>query len=360
MKRTPKGRHEPIGHAEFDLLLPAPAEPALTADRHTRLKEHLMDEILASRADAATAGTPRRPRLRRAAWIALPVAATLAVGALAVGPWDLGSGSADGGVQALTGPHPEPPTVTLEPGTTENLTAVVDRISLAAARQPVLEPRRDQYIYIESLVSFKRSVSKGGEETSWVEPLHKRQIWKSPDDRKGWLYEPADSFGEKNGESLDVGPARGSSRRHSYDRMRALPTDPDALLRKLYPEGGKAGDPEADWDAFKEAGDMLHEQLAPPETSAALYKAAAKIPGVTLVEKTTDARGRPGVAVAFVRGDSRFEWVFDSTTYAYLGQREVLTKESDGMKAGSVIGQTSVVTRAVVDAKKELPGGGKV
>ncbi|MFE0047418.1 CU044_5270 family protein [Streptomyces albireticuli] len=359
MKRTPRGQHEPVGHAEFDLLLPAPAEPALSAGRHAQLKEHLMDEILTSRADAHAVGTPR-PRPRRAAWIALPVAATLAVGALAVGPWDLGSGDGDGGVQALTGPHPEPPTVTLEPGTTENLAAAVDHIALAAARQPVLEPRKDQYIYIESQVSFRRSMKTGGEEESWVDPLHKRQIWLSPDGAKGWLYEPGDSFGEKKGQDLDDGPGRGSSHRHSYDAMKALPTDPDALLKKLYPDGAKPGDPEADWDAFKESGSMLHEQLAPPETSAALYKAAARIPGVTLVGKTTDAKGRPGIALAFVRGDSRFEWIFDKSTYAYLGQREVLLKETDGMKPGTVVGQTSVVTRAVVDAKKELPGGGKV
>ncbi|ARZ70293.1 hypothetical protein SMD11_4699 [Streptomyces albireticuli] len=362
MKRTPGRRHEPIGHTEFDLLLPAPADPALSPGRHAQLKEHLMDEILTSRAEAAsgTAGAPRPPRrLRRAAWIALPVAATLAVGALAVGPWDLG-GSKDDGVQALTGPHPEPPTVTLEPGSTKNLAAAVDHISLAAARQPVLEPRKDQYVYIESQVSFRRSLKAGGKEESWVDPLHKRQIWMSPDGTKGWLYEPGDSFGEKKGQDLDDGPHRDSSHRHSYDAMKALPTDPDALLAKLYPEGGKMGDPEADWDAFKESGSMLHEQLAPPETSAALYKAAARIPGVTLVENTTDAKGRPGIAVAFVRGDSRFEWIFDKSTYAYLGQREVLLKETDGMKPGTVVGQTSVVTRAVVDAEKELPGGEKL
>lgn len=371
MKRIPRRQHEPLSHSEFDLLLPAPADPVLSPGRHAQLKEHLMEEILTRRAEEErgtgtdtgfVAGDAARRSLgRRVAWTAVPVAAaTLAFGVLN-GPWDLGGSDSGGGVRASRDGIPEnitpPPTVTLEPGTTKGLATVVDHISLAAARQPALEPREDQYVYIESQVSFMRSLSKDGEETNWVDPLHKRQIWKTPDDKKGWLYEPGDSFGAKNGESLDIGPTRGSSLRHSYNKMRALPTDPDALLKKLYPEGGKAGDPDADWDAFKEAGAMLHEQLAPPETSAALYKAAARIPGVTLVEKTTDARGRPGIAVAFVRGDSRFEWVFDKTSYAYLGQREVLLKAAYGMKPGTVIGQTSVITRAVVDKKKELPGG---
>lgn len=83
---------------------------------------------------------------------------------------------------------------------------------------------------------------------------------------------------EPNGTDLDHGPGVSGDTRHSYDSMRALPTDPDALLKRLY-QGGKRGNPDDDWMAFKEINSLLSEQIAPSATSAALYKVAARIPG---------------------------------------------------------------------------------
>ncbi|MEU5426666.1 CU044_5270 family protein [Streptomyces olivoreticuli] len=343
--------HESLDHAEFDLLLPAPGDPALPADRHTLLKEHLMDEI------TRTAPAAARPRLRRTAWIALPVAATLVASAMAISQWGPGADAHDG-VRA-GGATAEPEVLRLEPGTTEGLPAAVERISLAAAKQPALEPRADQFIYVESKVSFLRGENNNGKEKNWITPIHQRQIWKSPDGTKGFLYEPGHGLIDKKGEDLDDGEHGTGDHRHSYNSLKALPTDPDALLKRLY-QGGKPGDHDADWMAFKEIGQLLQEQIAPPSTSAALYKAAARIPGVTLVDRTVDAAGRPGIAIAFTIGDSRKEWVFDKNTYDYLGQREVLLKAAYGMEPGTVTGQTTVVRRAVVDAKKELPDGRKV
>ncbi|MGW1073906.1 CU044_5270 family protein [Streptomyces sp. NPDC002537] len=350
---TPGNR--PFDHAEFDVLLPAPGDPQLSPARQTLLKEHLMDEI------QRTAPAPRRsfslPRTRRAriAWFALPMATAVAAGAVALGPMGLGH-SSDKGVQAgraFTSADAVAPTVvTLTPGTTEGLSAAADHIALAAAKQTPLAPGKNQYLYVESKVSFLQSEESDGEQKNWIPPLHQRQIWLSPDGTKGYIYEP------DNGTVVNFDDSS-NDKRHSYEGMKALPTDPDALLKRLY-QGGKPGDPEGDWGAFKELGDMLHEQLAPPEVSAALYRVAAKIPGVQYVDKAADAGGREGIAIAFVNGDIRHEWIFDKNSYAYLGQRQVLVKEAYGMKPGTVIGQTTVVERAVVDAKKELPDGRKL
>ena len=70
-----------------------------------------------------------------------------------------------------------------------------------------------------------------------------------------------------------------------------------------------------------------------PELTSALYRAAAKIPGVMLVDDATDAAGRHGVAIARpdeTRG-ARSEWIFDRKTFAYLGERTVQMRDVDGV-----------------------------
>ncbi|MGW2815772.1 CU044_5270 family protein [Streptomyces sp. NPDC001415] len=359
MTRMPWRRHEPLHTSEFDLLIPAPGGPQMPEDRHTALAGHLESEIRRASAPAAM----RRAGLRRTVWIGVPVAAVLAAGVIVPGSLHLGGASGQGagaGGHRDAGSREKPPWMPLVPGTTENLSATVDRIVLAAAAQPSLTPRPDQFIYIKSKVSFLRgekNVDTGKVET-WISPLHTRQIWKSPDGKKGFLYEPGGALSDvdPNGTDLDDGPHTSGDKRHSYNSMKALPTDPDALLKRLY-QGGKRGNHDDDWMAFKEINSLLSEQIAPSATSAALYKVAAQIPGVELVPKATDADGRQGIAIAFTQGSSRHEWIFDKDTYTYLGQREVLVKEEDGLKPGTVVGQTTVVERAVTDAKKELPDG---
>ncbi|MFI6055255.1 CU044_5270 family protein [Streptomyces violascens] len=359
MTRTPWGRHKPLSISEFDLLIPAPGDPRMPEDRHTALVGHLESELQLASAPAAL----RRARLRRTAWIGVPVAAVLAAGAMVPGSLHLGEATGDGvraGGHRDTRPLETPNWMPLVPGTTENLSSTVDRIALAAAAQPSLTPRQDQFIYIKSKVSFLNVTNNPdtGKVETRIMPLHTRQIWQSPDGTKGFLYEPDGAIGDlhPDGMDLDDGPHSSSDKRHSYNSMRALPSDPDALLKRLY-QGGKPGNHDDDWMAFKEINSLLSEQIAPSATSAALYKVAARIPGVELVPKATDADGRQGIAIAFTRGDSRHEWVFDKDTYTYLGQRTVLVKEEDGLKPGTVVGQTTVIERAVTDAKKELPDG---
>lgn len=155
MTRMPWRRHEPLHASEFDLLIPAPGDPQLAADRHSTLATHLESEIRRASAPAAV----RRARVRRTALIGVPVAAVLAAGVIVPGSLHLGGASGQGvraGGHQDTGPREKPQWMPLVPGTTENLSATVDRIVLAAAAQPSLTPRQDQFIYIKSKVSFLR------------------------------------------------------------------------------------------------------------------------------------------------------------------------------------------------------------
>jgi hypothetical protein len=144
----------------------------------------------------------------------------------------------------------------------------------------------------------------------------------------------------------------------TYRQLASLPTDPDALLSKIYDLTQGRGDG-SDAEAFTYIGDLLRESIAPPDVTAALYRAAAKIPGVIVVPDAVDAAGRHGFGVAHVSQGERSEWIFDSRTMQYLGEREYLVEDTPGGKAGMLTGTTAVITRGVVDKAGSLPAPSK-
>ncbi|WP_244321422.1 CU044_5270 family protein [Streptomyces melanosporofaciens] len=129
-------------------------------------------------------------------------------------------------------------------------------------------------------------------------------------------------------------------------------------MKKIYKETKGQGNSPGQ-EAFTTVGDLLNERLAPAKLNAAPYRAAAKIPGVVVVEYAKDAAGREGIALAHVdrKSGDRTEWIFDPTTYACLGSRAVQVERAYGITPGTVINRTAVLERTVVDAEKQRPGG---
>ncbi|MFI1865606.1 CU044_5270 family protein [Streptomyces jumonjinensis] len=336
MNRTPwRGTPEPLDHAELARLLPAPGDPDLPDDRRRLLEEQLMREI---QQNPGTAAEPRVRPVRRALYAGVPLTAAALVGALLTG--------------VLNG---DDPGSAVDLGSTEKVAAAISRISTAAEQRKVPEPRPGQYIYMKSTVSHLSSSSSGGAE---VMPPRKRETWRSPDGTKGHLIEPGAPGSDDL--SLDDPKARPNVSSPSYDYLKTLPTDPGTLLKKIYKDTKGQGN-SADGQAFTTIGDLLREQIAPAKLSAALYRAAGKIPGVVVVEHAKDAAGRDGMAIA--RNDerevSRTEWIFDRKSHAYLGERTVQLKDAFGVEAGTVTGNSAVLESAVVDAKHERPGDKK-
>lgn len=72
-------------------------------------------------------------------------------------------------------------------------------------------------------------------------------------------------------------------------------------------------------------------QNAPPAQQAALFRAAARIPGIQRLENAVDADGRASVAVG-LRGPrvGRVEMLFDARSHRYLGERIVKADRPDG------------------------------
>jgi hypothetical protein len=130
--------------------------------------------------------------------------------------------------------------------------------------------------------------------------------------------------------------------------LQSLPTDPVALLSLIEQQmQGQLPRPE---EAFTTIGDLLHEAIAPPRVSAALYRAAALIPGVTVVADATDAIGRHGVAVALTYQGVRSEWIFSRRTFRYLGEHDI------NIADGSTTGMSAILQRAFVNHAGQLPG----
>ncbi|MEU1815033.1 CU044_5270 family protein [Streptomyces roseifaciens] len=388
MNTTPRRRPLPgseeaerLGLAE---LLPPPPAPGLDPDRELLLKQALLRQ--------AAADEPRRTLAARAAkTLQLRPPRRLVVRVMAPA---VACALAVGGVVAvnLTGtPGRGAPMV---PGddaarAPEAARAVrlLDRIALAAAAAPQPTVRADQFVYAESKVAYAAQSAAGGAVT--MAPVHTRQVWLSADgSRPGLLREegrPDAPLGAGDAPvyaldgpgatprptTLRKGPSIGDPT-HQY--VASLPTDPDALLKLIRDEtrGGNQGqdrdrdrgrgrdrdrDSDPDQRAFAAIGDLLAETWAPPKVSVALYKAAAKIPGVTVVDTARDAAGREGIAVARTAHGRQTQWVFDRSTYAFLGERTVLTEAGDAGPAGTVVGSSAVLTKAAVDRVGEIPAG---
>ena len=310
--------------AELARLLPAPAERDLPAGRQRALKEHLMSELRL--AGSPPAGRPA-PRRRRKPTIIIAAAGAAALAAAATA-------------------------LTLLPGNTSGSSPAAVRllakIATAAAQQPAPRVRDSQFWYIKSWVAFQGCNGATGK--CVMEKPHERQIWQSVSNEcvTGLLRENGQDTRLVFSSNYLHCPYRGSVNGPTYRFLQSLPTDPPALLSLIEREmQGQQPRPE---EAFTTIGDLLREAIAPPQVSAALYRAAALIPGVTVIADATDAIGRHGVAVAMTYQGVRSEWIFSKQTLQYLGERDI------NIADGTTNGVAAVLQRAFVNHVGQVPG----
>ncbi|MEU9536578.1 CU044_5270 family protein [Streptomyces sp. NPDC048213] len=331
---------------ELARLLPAPAERDLPPGRHLHHKESLM-QLIDQDGDRATA------RLLRPA-VLLPAA-----------------GLALGGVLfttlAVTGPDETPRTAATATAP-RGAAVLLDRIATVASKSDALDVTDGQFVYVRTL--------QAGNEGKFGGPVKlgkpgEREVWMTqksgPVIDEGLIHEDGRYYpitvGVPDGER-PVGYPAGLNR-PTYTWLASLPTDPDALLRRLAGEitadqdarNTPAGERDPDQDAFDAIGELLRETLMPPRTAAALYKAAARIPGVSVDSDAVDAAGRHGIGVARdnTRAGWRTAWIFDAATLEYLGERSYLIRDSSMGRKGTVTSRSAVLERAVVDALREKP-----
>lgn len=324
---------DPAERAELARMLPAPGEPELRADRHLLLKDAFMQQIT----------EPPVTSRRRLVLLAAPVAAAVLVATL-VGVTVLNRRPSGG-----TSIAADSPTVAVAAGDAAGVAPLMERVALVAGKKPQVPVGKDEYVYIKSKVAWLVFAEDGGSgnkeagvDQQVLDQVHSRELWRpASQGSEGLIRERGETFG-----------SYGTDPNSLYAN---LPTDPTTLLAKIYADTKGQGNG-ADAAAFDFIGTALRESLLPPRVAAALYRAAAKIPGVVLVADSVDAEGRHGVAVARTDEDGeRDEWIFNATTFDYLGERSYLVRDTDTGKAGMLTATTAVLQRGVVHKKGDLP-----
>ncbi|MCF3963727.1 CU044_5270 family protein [Streptomyces fuscigenes] len=343
----------------LERLLPPPAEQDLPEGRHLHHKERLMNLIDSDREQgngrSLPTPSPVRRRVLRAA-VVMPVAA-LAVAAALTGTL-LATG--DHGNAAAAGPG----AASAGAGPAGGADVLLGRIAQVASARDIPRVRDDQLVYVKTLGAGASRQSDG---TFVMEPVAQREEWVSQKPgrvvRLGMTYEhgeymPWSEFvpaGDKH-PGLPEGILR-----PTYSWLASLPTDPDALLARLYRITPKDSDDRTKGDrdqaVFQEVGYLLRDTVMPAPNAAALYRAAAKIPGVTLTRDARDVSGRHGIAITRVdeRASTASEWIFDKHSLAYLGDRSYLTADSAAGKKGAIMDEYAVLASGVVDAYKQRP-----
>ncbi|WP_199180048.1 CU044_5270 family protein [Verrucosispora sp. ts21] len=300
-----------------------PHVPAMATAHRQALRRHLMNEIT-------------RPARR-------PKRTPVLVGAVGVLAAVIAAGTI-----ALPGvPQSAPLVVTVQQAEPAAATTLLNAMAAAVVEKP--EPGDGRYVYIRSLGAY----AELGGGPARLRPVREREIWIP-------RYEPGDGLLRQPFFELPVIgviPERVTLTDMTPNAAVVdLPDDPDELLAKLYRERAERGHGSSrDGAAFTAIGDILRESLVPPQTSAALYRAAARIPGVEMIRQVTDAAGRRGTAVAYTERDRRDEWIFDERTFEYLGSRSYLVADTADGPAGTVLATTAVLQRAVVPKLGQRP-----
>jgi hypothetical protein len=343
--------------AELARLLPVPAERDLPAGREQPLKQHLLNEFrmasLGSPAGGRAGRVPQpsgRPKPSTVVAVALAGVLVTATAAAAI-------------TLSFAARHPASPSAA---GQAQHIAAarLLAKIAVAASHQPSPAVGGNQYEYIKSV---EKAIAGPADLTGKPPPAggnlttHHIQLWRPVSDIcRGFLVrttppypgdspEPSRSSYGGPGEKC---PSIGDLNRPTYRLLQSLPTSPRRLLNLIYATE-KGHGPGPAQEAFTTIGDLLNQSIAPPRVSAALYRAAALIPGVTLVRDAVNAIGQHGVAVALmVDGaggvrDVRQEWIFDRTTLQMIGLRTVAH--------GSVTDVTAMVDRAFVNRAGQTP-----
>ncbi|HEY5394961.1 MAG TPA: CU044_5270 family protein [Trebonia sp.] len=359
--------------SDLDRLTPAADARDLPAGRRQILKEHLMTEFRLAKQSSAPPpphrrqrrgrpGPGRRPVLAFAAGAGVLAAAAVAAAVVLVpGPKAGGGPAAVGGHAAGSG---QAAVGSTSPGAT-----LLAKIADAAERQPALQPGDSGFMYIRSEVAYTTDTISGGHETSTMQKPHERQIWLpaanicaagfliedgtrtplgGPSSGSGTGFAASPSSSPQASAPQSRGCGEGSVGDATYRLLQSLPTDPHALLRLIYAQTKGEG-PSPDAEAFTTIGDLMRETIVPPRTAAALYRAAALIPGVTVVGHATDAAGQAGAAVAWTVGHDRDEWIFSPATGQFLGERDY------NIVTGAVTGESAVLQRAFTAKAGQLP-----
>lgn len=134
-----------------------------------------------------------------------------------------------------------------------------------------------------------------------------------------------------------------------------LPRDPRRLYDRLRADTKGHGQG-PDQEVLVYVADALRSGLLPADLRAALYRALAYLPTLEITERTTTLDGYTGTALGITAAGEQREIVIDPATGTFIGERQRLAEDRDGIPAGTVIG-SSTVRYDIVKKPWERPAG---
>lgn len=232
---------------------------------------------------------------------------------------------------------------------------VLRRAARAALAAPV--PRDGQFSYTEVHVVYAPGYGVALGPDNYL-----LQSWASVGGAQPGSYRSIPCAGRVSSCLVENAPGRGSPIHVTYAWVRTLPTDPAALLSYLETHNGCDLPPRYATQhasryaaAYSEIFAILRELFVlPPRFGAALFDAAAMIPGVTVLPRVADAAGGTGIAVAMTLRPMPFlpklrvELIFDPHTYRFVGLQEVSVR---GRGAGTAEVAQRLVAADVVNTE---------
>jgi hypothetical protein len=182
--------------------------------------------------------------------------------------------------------------------------ALLNRAAAAALAEPV--PSQRQFIY--TVQEIYSSTGRGG----FV--LHRQRQWQLRDNRKAVYWDSQCNLLAKVPDPCwtQVGGGR------TYDGLVRLPLPTERLLAYLagLPSTFRNTD-DREWaGAF---GIADESPVMPPRFGAAFFRAVARIPGITLLPRASDAAGAHGIGITRAARRTRDEMIFDPRTYRLIG-----------------------------------------
>ncbi len=317
--------------------------------------DHARQRLLAK---ATAPRPPRRHRMVRAGWrlaAAAALAIVMTVGVKVAQNVGVDHTSGEGGGQAR-GTLPGLPATPVA-----NAAELLERAASVVSTRHTPGPRPGQWIYFKD--RFTTGQGPGGVVTSG--PYHSvtNEYWRPVDGTAVVRV--------RDGKIVSFPPG-GPSTWPPRDTatIRSLPTDPDALLAWIYRKlnnwpGLTGGTAEGRYQfAYSAINVLLRDNVLTPSLQAAMYRALARIPGVTLVKGIVDAAGRRAVALGRIEAGWLQEQVLlDGRTYQYLGERAVAIRDHqaralDGswhIRAGTLQRQQVRIDTAIVDHAGDRP-----
>ncbi|GAA4105285.1 CU044_5270 family protein [Actinomadura miaoliensis] len=305
MNATPI-QHGPDDREELARLLPGPAERDLPSDRHRQLQEFVMGQI---EQDLKDRREPRRAPWRRPALLA---AALTAVAATATA------------VVVASGGSPEPPRQSPPAAASPSGRQILLVAATTAERAP---EGTGKYWHVK--------VVEGGGDGLWWE------TWTRSDGRT-W------SRGTKTRSDVTVfthpSPFRFGGENVSFEQLRTLPTEPEALrawlTRNVESSDVRtgAGRPDAamrEQIVFDGLVSLVSQLPAPPKVRAAAFRAIAASPKV---KSLGPVKGGQGLLITTDHGQARL--VVDPTTSRVRNTNHFVT--ADGARVTSEDGVTIV------------------